>query len=289
VIHGEGGYGPNSDICSVLETQSLPEFNGATFQAASNFNCLEFCGPGQSAADGVTCYVYDTTQGPYCAIGAGAATVYRNYFVPHDGTIGQLENEIELLGKTPIAPYVKHGYPRLSASTLETLAQQDWTDLNQFYVGLHENCEVTTTAVQGSGRITEAVPEGQIVHHVYAAAFNFSGSVEKNQTSLSIGKQLLSAEYQATVLAAWEMSLKYPGREGSRRLVLTALGGGVFGNPRSLIIEAVASSLELIQKSGLDVYFVCYDSYNFQESVAAGLKELVDKTGGRVISSRDEL
>ena len=32
--------------------------------------------------DGVTRYKDDPTQGPACAIAAGAATIYRNYFVP---------------------------------------------------------------------------------------------------------------------------------------------------------------------------------------------------------------
>jgi hypothetical protein len=144
VIHGQGGSGANSDICSVLETQALPEFDGATFQAASNFNCLEFCGPSESAAMGVTRYVYDPTQGPYCAIGAGAATVYRNYFIPHSGTNGQLQKEVELLGKTPIGKYVIHGYPILDQKKLQGVAKHKWDDLDQFYVGLHENCEATT-------------------------------------------------------------------------------------------------------------------------------------------------
>jgi O-acetyl-ADP-ribose deacetylase (regulator of RNase III) len=124
---------------------------------------------------------------------------------------------------------------------------------------------------------------------VYAAAFNFYSKVEQNEISMRIAKQMLSAEYQATVLAAWEMSRKYPGRAGSRRLVLTALGGGVHGNPRPLIIEAVASSVDLIRKSGLDVYFVCFDAANYQESINAGLKTLVDSTGGRVITDKVQL
>jgi hypothetical protein len=114
VVQGEGPCGSNSDICSVLESQSLPEFDGATFQAASNFNCLEFCSTNQTAEMGVTGYEWDQTQGPYCALAAGAATVYRNYFVPHsDGARGQLEKEIELLGKTPIGRFVRNGYPIL--------------------------------------------------------------------------------------------------------------------------------------------------------------------------------
>src|SRR6202051_475022 len=39
--------------------------------------------------DGVTIYQYDRTQGPACAIAAGAATIYRNYFAPVGDGCGQ--------------------------------------------------------------------------------------------------------------------------------------------------------------------------------------------------------
>jgi hypothetical protein len=54
----------------------------ALFQVASQFNLLEMVGPDVSPEDGVTRYADDHTQGPACARAAGAATVYRNYFVP---------------------------------------------------------------------------------------------------------------------------------------------------------------------------------------------------------------
>ena len=38
---------------------------------------------------GVTRYQHDHTQGPACAIAAGAATIYRNYFAPVGGSHGQ--------------------------------------------------------------------------------------------------------------------------------------------------------------------------------------------------------
>lgn len=239
---------------------------------------------------GVTRYVWDPTQGPYCALAAGAATVYRNYFMQHpDGTLGQLTKEVQLLENTPIGKYVQHGYPLLQKKQLDEVANANWDDLNQFSIGLHENCEVTTMSNQGSPPITTGVPVGRIVHHVYAAAFDFAGNVVRNETSLKIGGQLLKAEYQATVLAGWEMSKKYPNRQGSKRLVLTALGGGVFGNPYKLIIDAVESTVDLIRKSGLDVYFVCYDSMTFKRSVDAGLKNIVDQLGGRIIVNKVQL
>ena len=42
----------------------------------------------------------DKTQGPYAAIACGPSVVYRNYFVPHNGEIGQLNSEINLLDET---------------------------------------------------------------------------------------------------------------------------------------------------------------------------------------------
>lgn len=46
----------------------------------SQFNCLEFINPDITPEHGVTGYAQYLTQGPACAIAAGAATVYRNYF-----------------------------------------------------------------------------------------------------------------------------------------------------------------------------------------------------------------
>jgi hypothetical protein len=61
----------------------------ALFQVASQFNALEMVAPNITPEDGVTRYQHDRTQGPACAIAAGAATIYRNYFVPVAGGIGQ--------------------------------------------------------------------------------------------------------------------------------------------------------------------------------------------------------
>jgi hypothetical protein len=66
-----------------------PELAGALFQVASQFNLLEMAGPSVTPEDGVTRYAGDHTQGPACAIAAGAATIYRNYFAPVGGESGQ--------------------------------------------------------------------------------------------------------------------------------------------------------------------------------------------------------
>jgi len=82
-----------------------PEPEGAQFQVASQFNLLEMTGPSVTPEDGVTRYSGDHTQGPPCAIAAGAATICRNYFAPVDSEIGQTrERQIVASPSSPSAP-----------------------------------------------------------------------------------------------------------------------------------------------------------------------------------------
>ena len=76
----------------VRHMHRLPGNAGALFQVASQFNLLEMTGPEVTPENGVTIYQHDHTQGPACAIAAGAATIYRNYFVPVGSSDGQTKN-----------------------------------------------------------------------------------------------------------------------------------------------------------------------------------------------------
>ena len=72
----------------VRHMHRLRENAGALFQVASQFNLLEMVSPDVAPEDGVTRYQSDPTQGPACAIAAGAATIYRNYFAADRGQRG---------------------------------------------------------------------------------------------------------------------------------------------------------------------------------------------------------
>lgn len=73
----------------VRRMHQFPENAGALFQVASQFNLLEMTSYDVTPEHGVTRYQDDHTQGPACAIAAGAATIYRNYFAPIEGSWGQ--------------------------------------------------------------------------------------------------------------------------------------------------------------------------------------------------------
>ena len=75
-----------SERIANIQTLHLdPLHTNALFQVASQFNLLEMVGPRFTPEMGVSIYELDMTQGPACAIAAGAGTIYRNYFVPLKG------------------------------------------------------------------------------------------------------------------------------------------------------------------------------------------------------------
>jgi hypothetical protein len=77
---------------------------GSLFQVASQFNLLEMVSPGITPEDGVGIYENDRTQGPACAIAAGAGTIYRNYFANVNGRSGQSANsQIDCLADIGVA------------------------------------------------------------------------------------------------------------------------------------------------------------------------------------------
>jgi len=95
VRSGAGGGGNISVQEVVADVQALHvdiSQAGSLFQVASQFNLLEMTSPSVIPEDGVGIYEHDHTQGPACAIAAGAGTIYRNYFAPVNGQIGQSES-----------------------------------------------------------------------------------------------------------------------------------------------------------------------------------------------------
>ncbi|MEY8877722.1 MAG: hypothetical protein AB9M60_14530 [Leptothrix sp. (in: b-proteobacteria)] len=150
-----------------------PEHVGALFQVASQFNLLEMVSPSVTPEDGVTRYAHDLTQGPACAIAAGAGTIYRNHLMPVGRGQGQTRrrqvNTLAVLGaalghdEAPLWDW-RNGYALCSAEGLARIdAQLKAADDHErdrlrglLRIGLHWDVEVTDAATSPGPTVSHA-------------------------------------------------------------------------------------------------------------------------------------
>lgn len=238
-----------------------PGHAGALFQAASQFNLLEMPGPDDTPERGVTAYRSDPTQGPACAIAAGAATIYRNYLAPVDGGFGQTRTrQIDCLRELGAALgnhedgllwTMRNGYALCSRVGItvidEMLGSCGSEALDRFRgllrIGVHWDVELTETA-----------EPDRLVSQAFCSALPIAYSdagipVARWQRFASL---VLEAAYEATLLAA----LLNRDRTGCPMLFLTRVGGGAFGNEASWIHAAMVRALEIARDTELDVQIV---------------------------------
>jgi hypothetical protein len=249
----------------VRHMHRLPANAGALFQVASQFNLLEMVSPDVTPEEGVTRYENDRTQGPACAIAAGAATLYRNYFVPVDGQIGQTSERqldgladvgaalsVALARPLPSLWKMQNGYALCTSSGLQAIAAYLQTlqppqidDLrNKLRVGVHWDVEVTDR-IAGSG---------STVSQAFCSALPVAYSDISSPRSELFAKLVLEAAYEATMWAAVLNAL----RGASNIVYLTFLGGGAFGNEDDWICAAIRRALRLVSQFDLDVRLVSY-------------------------------
>jgi hypothetical protein len=242
-----------------------PENAGALFQVASQFNLLEMVSPSATPEHGVTGYQSDPTQGPACAIAAGAATIYRNYFAPIAGERGQTaKRQFDGLADVGIAlsngmnrPVgdlwrMQNGYALATQTELDAIARHlaslttKQIDLlrGALRIGVHSDVEVTEAEGPERPRVSQAFCSALPV------AYSHVPSVHWEPFALLV----LEAAYEATM---WATVLNAQ-RGASNVVLLTLLGGGAFGNRFSWIEAAMLRSLEMMRPYNLEVRLVSY-------------------------------
>ncbi len=242
-----------------------PENAGALFQVASQFNLLEMVSPDVTPEDGVTRYQNDHTQGPACAIAAGAATIYRNCFAPVEGGQGQtatrqldgladLGAALSTALKLPVGDLwrMRNGYALCNQTGLDAIARHLGTltahqiDVlrGKLLIGIHRDVEVTEVAGPDRPNVSQAFCSALPV------AYTGVPSAHWEPFALLI----LEAAYEATMWAA----VLNAQRGVSNVVFLTLLGGGAFGNHNRWIHAAMRRALELMTTFDLDVRLVSY-------------------------------
>ena len=251
----------------VRELHRDTRFAGALFQVASQFNLLEMVSPQVTPEQGVTRYEHDATQGPACAMAAGAATFYRNDFAPvgTDAIPGQTaQRQIDalapmgqalsaLLSRSVAELWnMRNGYAlctpdglRDVADLLRGLEAQALDALRgQLSIGLHWQVEVTDAPG----------PSRPIVSQAFCSVLPVAYSAIPPSAWQAFATLVLEAAYEATLLAALENRRLC----GSPLVLLTRLGGGAFGNDEAWIDAAILRALWAVEHQGLDVRMVCH-------------------------------
>ena len=241
-----------------------PANRGALFQVASQFNLLEMTGYSVTPEDGVTRYASDPTQGPACAIAAGAATIYRNYFAPVGEQVGQTaERQVDalaqlratlatLVGVEPEELWVmRNGYAlppaqglRAAADILKHISAGERESLKEhLQIGLHWDVEVT-----------DGAPAVQVLSQAFCSAMPVSYSGLSRLAWEPLARLVLEAAYEATLAAA----VLNAARGGAGTVFLTRLGGGAFGNDDAWIDDAMRLAFRRYGGFGLDARLVSY-------------------------------
>lgn len=251
---------------NVREMHRLPEYAGALFQVASQFNLLEMVEPSITPDDGVTRYENDHTQGPACAIAAGAGTIYRNYFVPVGGAVGQTaERQLDGLAelglalsealKQPVQALwtMQNGYAQCTRAGLDAITKYlralkpERVDAlrGKLCIGIHRDMEVTEAVADPPPLVSQAFCS--------ALPVAYSRSVPPPHWE-AFGSLVLEAAYEATMAAA----VLNARRGASNIILLTELGAGAFGNDPAWVHAAMRRALKMVTDFDLDVRLVSY-------------------------------
>jgi hypothetical protein len=248
-------------VADIQDLHIDPKNANAMFQVASQFNLLEMVSPSVAPEDGVAGYENDRTQGPACAIACGASTIYRNYFAPVNGRMGQTEgNQIDCLHDLGIALgnadqqlwKMKNGYALATADGLNEISQRLAAEEESekdclrglVRIGVQANAEVT---------IYDA-PQPHCVSQAFCSALPVAYSPHPDRLWAEFARLILEAAYEATICAG----ILNMENTGNNRVYLTLLGGGAFGNREDWILAAIHRAMRLYSEFNLDVYIVSY-------------------------------
>jgi hypothetical protein len=291
-------------------------YAGAVFQAASQFNYLEFPSPSCTPEHGIGQYEHDKTQGPACAIACAAGTAYRNYLLP------PMKADVAQHGRGQRKDYQRNGLSELTAQLMREM-QQNPTELpvgdscdmlprgnsdagSSGALAREPTLDVTKPAIKppwlvkhgyiessperlasanallkatavrdrlrpllrvGIQHDTDVINGNATVPHrvtqVYCSAVSCGYSRCPTEAWAPLATLVLEGTYEATFLAATYNAIHdILNRREPAPLLLTKVGGGVFGNSARWIQSAMKRSVDATAPFGvpLDVLVVHYGS-----------------------------
>ena len=103
---------------------------------------------------------------------------------------------------------------------------------------------------------TTSETAGPMVSQAYCSAVPIGYSEHSTKRWEPLARLVLDATYEATLRAAAVNAEA----TGNRSVFLTLVGGGVFGNPTTWIIEAIHRAVTHLVGANLDIAIVSYGS-----------------------------
>ncbi len=220
---------------------------GTMFQVASNFNCLEAANEFVDYQSGtfVTQLMTDKTQGPAASSACALAAIVRAHVAPSDGGDDHRQRlggkQIELLGDDGLRPYfpVVNGKLYTSAADVSPLCQ------GPLPAGLSSD-------LVRAGLMCDAVPMFRRVEKVEVQVSPFSthrvdqvfvAALDLRARGLRrLSREAILDRMHFLLQGAYDSTYGACSLRKSKVLVLTLVGGGVFGNPWLSIGRAIGKA-----------------------------------------------
>jgi len=257
--YGVGKVSLREVVASVQSLHADESNANSLFQVASQFNLLEMMSPHVTPEHGVGIYEHDHTQGPACAISAGAGTIYRNYFAIANGQTGQSTgNQIDCLADIGKALgnsdsrlwEMRNGYALASNSGLIEISNRLGTSSEQ---ELDEFRKLLRIGIQWNTQVT-LEDSKHTVSQAYCSALPIAYSNHALNLWEKFARLVLESTYEATICAAILNTCS----NANHKVFLTLVGGGAFGNTADWIIGGIQRALSLYRNVDLDVAIVSH-------------------------------
>lgn len=250
----------------------LIDYNrGATFQVASQFNCLEMKEIKFHPSRGISIYSADPTQGPRCSIACATGTVHRNYTHNHNSDhelYGQINN---LSNIQKFIPEIKmqNGYAVLDMTKTEQHLSAEQRDvcLDLLKVGVHTDLPVLYKNATHINYIMRAQEPEKTVHQIFCSSLSFQDKYgDELKTLREKYKNTASLILESTYLSTIYATRKIYEETNNNKLFLTLIGGGAFQNDMTLVMKALNNAVfeaSVEHEFNLDIYVVDYTGQNY--------------------------
>ena len=251
----------NNIVCNITKIILDPANENATFQIASQFNCLEMINPNVTPADGIVIYENDHTQGPIATLCAPAALAYRNYIIDSNKQQLNTLEKVELCLPKPLWK-MKNGYllfeNEKNLITLNNLLSNPSNEeifRENIGVGNHKDvgiCNIYSEDPKETHKINQVFCSGLPINY---------NSIKDLKLWTPFSIILLYSIYELTLLETCKNNERF---KISKPCYLTMVGGGVFGMSHKLIKNAIVQACQSIANRGLslDVALVHYPNIN---------------------------